>query len=361
MNAAPHHNQMDLVSEGDMAAPSRARRRLLFSAARLFHALCRFAPVIAVGVAVIAIFFAGCGTTKWTETRRTATEQLLISDAMDQAVGRIDFRALSGKTVYLDETYLKDVVDSAYLISSLRQQLLSHGAILKEKRDEADFILEVRSGSVGTDMHSVLIGVPQLNLPSAVSTIGLPTSFPEIPLVKKTRQMAVTKILLFAYNRKTGRPLWQSGTVLAKSDARDVWFFGAGPFQQGAIYDGTQFAGEKLTIDVPLIDLSNGPKESVRLMEEAYYVQSEEESKTGTKDDTASKEPEAATPSQAADKDTKDAKNAVVSSSPQAASPPAPSHPVFPDASLPAGPILGSPTGMRFEDPSVVLPPPVRY
>ncbi|MBC7353530.1 MAG: hypothetical protein H5U08_14305 [Thermogutta sp.] len=231
----------------------------------------------AVGLvlAVICACTVGCGTTKWTETRRTATEQLLISDSMDQAVGRLDFRALSGKKVYLDDTYLKDVVDANYLISSLRQQLLAHGAILRDKKEEADYVVEVRSGAVGTDMHSVLVGVPQVNLPSVVTAVGLPTALPEIPLIKKTQQSAVTKILLFAYNRKTGRPLWQSGAVLAKSDASDVWIFGAGPFQKGTIYQGTQFAGERLPIklpDVPLIDLS-AQREPVSLLEEAFYAE----------------------------------------------------------------------------------------
>lgn len=226
-------------------------------------------------VALLAVIGSGCGTTKWTETRRTATEQLLISDSMDQAVGRIDFRALTGKKVYLDDTYLKDVVDSAYLVSSLRQQLLSHGAILKEKKEEADYVVEVRSGAVGTNQHSVLVGIPQISLPSAVAAVGLPTALPEIPLIKKTQQLAVTKILLFAYNRKTGRPLWQSGVVLASSDARDVWIFGAGPFQKGSIYEGTQFAGSNIPIklpDVPLIDLSTH-REPVSLLEEAFYAE----------------------------------------------------------------------------------------
>lgn len=230
---------------------------------------------VCLAVAVVCACAVGCGTTKWTETRRTATEQLLISDSMDQAVGRLDFRTLAGKKVYLDDTYLKDVVDANYLVSSLRQQLLAHGAILREKKEEADYVVEVRSGAVGTDMHSVLVGVPQVNLPPAVSAVGLPTALPEIPLIKKTQQSAVTKILLFAYNRRTGRPLWQSGAVLAKSDASDVWIFGTGPFQKGTIYQGTQFAGERLPIklpDVPLIDLST-QREPVSLLEEAFYAE----------------------------------------------------------------------------------------
>lgn len=255
----------------------------------------------AVLLAVLTTLASGCGTTKWTETRRTATEQLLISDSMDQAVGRIDFRALTGKKVYLDDTYLKDVVDSPYLVSSLRQQLLAHGAILKDKKEEADYVVEVRSGAVGTNQHSVLVGIPQINLPSAVAAVGLPTALPEIPLIKKTQQLAVTKILLFAYNRKTGRPLWQSGVVLASSDARDVWIFGAGPFQKGSIYQGTQFAGSNIPIklpDVPLIDLSTH-REPVSLLEEAFYAEpltelsesSSQEPPPGRKEDSLSPQP----------------------------------------------------------------------
>lgn len=211
----------------------------------------------------------GCGTSKWTETRRTATEQLLISTSIDQAVSDIDFHALVGKKVSLDETYLKDVVDSSYLVSSLRQQLLAGGAILCEKKDQADYVLEVRSGAVGTDMHSLLVGVPQTNLPSALSAVGAPSNIPEIPFVKRTKQTAVTKILLFAYHRESGRPLWQSGQVLAKSWAQDVWILGAGPIQRGDIYAGTQLAGERL--DIPFINFDR-PERKVSATEEVYFL-----------------------------------------------------------------------------------------
>ena len=41
-------------------------------------------------------------------------------------------------------------------------------------------------------------------------------------------------------------PVWQSGTSLARSEASGIWIMGAGPFQRGSIYDGTQFAGNRL-------------------------------------------------------------------------------------------------------------------
>jgi len=191
----------------------------------------------------------GCGTTRMTDTQRTATEQLLISNAVDQTVSQLDLRFLSGKTVFLDAQFLDSVTDRGYLVSSLRQQLLACGCILQEERTKAIYIVEVRSGGAGTDRHSLLIGVPQMSVPTFVP--GQPSQIPEIPFAKKTDQQGVSKIAVFAYNRVTGQRVWQSGIVEAISSARDVWVLGAGPFRKGTILQGTEFAGEQL----PLPDL----------------------------------------------------------------------------------------------------------
>src|SRR5262249_22617080 len=61
----------------------------------------------------------GCGTTRFSDTTRTATEQLLISHSIDDTVSNLDFRMLAGKRVYLDPQYLDGVTDKGYLISSL--------------------------------------------------------------------------------------------------------------------------------------------------------------------------------------------------------------------------------------------------
>jgi hypothetical protein len=188
----------------------------------------------------------GCGTTRMTDTQRTATEQLLISNAVDQTVSQLDFRFLAGKNVFLDPQYLDDVADRGYLVSSLRQQLLACGCILQEDRAKATYVVEARSGGAGTDRHSLLIGVPQMTVPTFVP--GQPSQIPEIPLAKKTDQQGVSKVAVFAYNRVTGQRLWQSGTVEAISTARDTWVLGAGPFRKGTILHGTEFAGEQIPV-----------------------------------------------------------------------------------------------------------------
>jgi hypothetical protein len=195
---------------------------------------------------VIGALTSGCGTTRQTDTGRAASEMLLISQAVDMAVAKIDFSPLAGQSVFLDTTAVeKDVVDRGYLVSVIRQQLLAHGAKLRDKRDDATYIVEIRSGALGTDRHSLLLGTPAVSLPVVVP--GLPSAnIPEIALMKRSDQRGVAKIGVFAYNRVTGLALWQSGTVDAMSRSHDTWVFGAGPFTRGTIRERAELAGEPL-------------------------------------------------------------------------------------------------------------------
>jgi len=225
-------------------------------------------------ILVCAVMSFGCGTTRWSDTKRTATEQLLISDAMDRAVSRLDFRAVAGKKVFLDAAYIKGVLDSSYLISSLRQHMLASGCVVMDQREESDYVVEVRTGVVGTDRRELLLGVPATILPDTIPVPGVPSSIPEMPLAKKTEQRAVAKIAAFAYNRHSGRPVWQSGIVPIESTAKDIWVLGAGPFQRGNIYEGTKFAGQK--IGIPLINLNAKARAKpgeVSVADEAFFTE----------------------------------------------------------------------------------------
>jgi len=246
-----------------------------------------------------AIVF-GCGTTRWSDTKRTATEQVLLSDAMDRAVSQLDFRALAGKKVYLDPAFIKGATDSEYLVSTMRQHMLASGCILRDKKDDADYIVEVRTGAIGTDRHELLFGVPATELPSMLPLTGVPRAVPEMPFLKKTEQRGVARIAVFAYNSRTGRPVWQSGAIPVESTAKDLWVLGAGPFQRGTIYEGTKFAGDELNI--PLIDpmSSEDGKKSFSVADEAYFSEPVEPeaqmADTTTPDAPVVKEKEPATP-----------------------------------------------------------------
>jgi hypothetical protein len=173
---------------------------------------------------------------------RTATEQLLISDAIDRAVQEVDFSPLSGQTVYLDSTMLKDVTDRNYLVSTVRQHLLASGCTLRDKREEADFIVEARAGAVGTDRNDLLFGIPATNVPQILPLQGMPAAIPEVPLAKRRDQRGIAKISMFAYHRESGLPVWQSGLAVRESSSNDVWVFGAGPFEHGTLHKSKTMA-----------------------------------------------------------------------------------------------------------------------
>lgn len=220
---------------------------------RFADAGARFGLLVAILAPLV-----GCGTTKWSDSPRTATEQLLISDAIDRAISEIDFSALANRSVYLDTRYIITTLDQNYLTSTLRQHMLASGCIIKDKPDDATYVVEVRTGSLGTNRQDLLFGMPATNLPTAgLLPIGS-ASIPEIALVKRTNQQGVCKVAVFAYERMSGRPVWQSGNRKIASRAKDIWVLGTGPFQRGTIYDGTAFAGERL--EVPLVGSKAKPE-----------------------------------------------------------------------------------------------------
>ena len=200
-----------------------------------------------LGCVLLLIAIIGCGTTK----NRTATDQLLLSDAVDRSVAAIDFRPLAGKTVYLDSAYLQSVkgfgfVNSDYIISSLRQQIAAAGCLLQDDRRDAELIVEARIGVLGSDGYQVSYGLPASNLLSTASAIipespPIPT-IPELSLGKRELNEASAKIAAFAYDRISRKAIWQSGLSQSATNAKDMWILGIGPFESGSVREREKLA-----------------------------------------------------------------------------------------------------------------------
>ena len=173
------------------------------------------------------VLICGCTTTSSTNTARTAKEQLLISNAIDQSLSAVDFRPFGGQKVFLDEKYL-DCVDKSYVVGSVRHRMLREGAELVSKADDADILVEVRSGAVGTDTAESFLGVPEVVLPGVVT-------LPEIRVVSRYAQNGTAKIGLVAYDAKTKQALGDGGVSLARSDDNNWYVMGVGPFQTGSV------------------------------------------------------------------------------------------------------------------------------
>lgn len=194
---------------------------------------------------------AGCGATK----SYVATEQLLLSDAVDSSVEQLDFTPLAGQRVFLDTEYVSTVrsktglglVGHEYIISSVRERMLMAGCQLCTERDKADTIAELRLGAMATDGHSLVFGLPATNQVSSIQVDGsrlIPT-LPEISMAKRESMTGGAKVAVFAYDRVTREAVWQSGVAHATSDASDTWVLGIGPRQHGSIHEHDQASGRE--------------------------------------------------------------------------------------------------------------------
>ncbi len=240
-----------------------------------------WALVVLLGcLPVVTLFTSGCGTTQ----SRMATEQILLSAAVDDSISQIDFRDLSGRKVYLDTQFVRNVkgigfVNADYIISSLRQQLVAAHCLIQDNLKDSDYVVEPRVGALGNNGHEISYGIPASNAISSASSL-VPTmpqipTIPELSLAKRNHQSASVKIGVFAYNRHTKHPVWQSGIAQSKSTAKDTWVLGMGPFQRGTIYEGTHFAGGKIGIPLVASDEPDHKHPAIPYSEEFHFTEPE--------------------------------------------------------------------------------------
>ncbi|QDT04518.1 hypothetical protein K227x_29100 [Rubripirellula lacrimiformis] len=209
------------------------------------------AALYASGMIAISGGMIGCGTTK----EYNATQQLVMSDAVDRSISSLDFRPLTGRKVYLDTSYLRQVkgegfVNAEYVTSAMRQQIVGAGCLIQDASTDAEIIIEARIGTLGLDDHAVTFGIPENNVLSTAAGLvpGAPqvASLPEIALGRREAREAAVKVAAFAYDRETRAAVWQSGVRPANATARDTWVMGIGPFQGGSIRRQTKLAGSGL-------------------------------------------------------------------------------------------------------------------
>ena len=172
---------------------------------------------------ILAAALWACETTRLTEPAQTATEQLVITTAIDNAVEMLNETlkpSLPPNTkVYVDTTYLDttpadDLLFTKYEIGAVRDQLLRNGARLVTDKKDADDIVELRTGGQSIDHNTFLVGIPSFPLPIPFTT----ASSPEIALYKRDRRTGVAKLAATVYSESTGVLAASSGPQYGSSD-----------------------------------------------------------------------------------------------------------------------------------------------
>jgi hypothetical protein len=181
-----------------------------------------------------AVVISGCANVRITDPARTATEQFLLSQAAVRAVDLLSFEAVQGRKIYLDASHFSPS-EKDFALSEFRARLLLSGVSIAEKKEDAEIIIEVRSGGVGIDRYESLFGIPSLSAPASSLTNAISLVTPEIAITKKIRQIGFASVSYVAYWADTGEVVASSGPAIGKSNREDWWLFGFGPSTIGDI------------------------------------------------------------------------------------------------------------------------------
>ncbi len=199
-------------------------------------------------LALMAFFAPGCASIRTTDPPRTATEQFLLSQAVEEAIDQLSADALRDRVVFLDTSYLSPTPtpEHTFLTANLRARLLTSGVRLAPSREKAQIIVEPRTGGIGIDRIEYLLGIPSFALPAVTGAVGnVPILTPELAILKSTRLRGYASVAFVAYWSDTGELLASSGPFIGRTWRDDWWLFGTGPRTTGDIPPAQNPTAEK--------------------------------------------------------------------------------------------------------------------
>ena len=164
-------------------------------------------------------FLVGCTTTqRTTQSKRTAVEQLLISESILRSLPKKSNEPLpipSGSTVTLNTSGHKDRPDLTP-DHDLLQEILAgwfgqQGYLIQKDKKNAKYRADIIVSAIGTEEDKTFIGLPPVN-----SQI-IPFSLPELAIYKSENQTGYVKFNINFFEVLTGKFIGSSPNFIADS------------------------------------------------------------------------------------------------------------------------------------------------
>jgi hypothetical protein len=189
----------------------------------MLRARIRFFACPALILAALAL--AACTTIKESSPQRTATEELLISTAVDRAVEQMNLKIPQGTKVFVDADQLQGSDDGKYAAGAMKDRLLRGGAHLVDDKGKADAVVAVRAGALSIDDKQTLVGIDSFDAP--IPFAGQAAKIPQIAVYSDKVRQGVAKIAAFGYSTSDGKLIDITGPHFGYSHqyARTLLFF----------------------------------------------------------------------------------------------------------------------------------------
>lgn len=170
----------------------------------------KIVKALCLGVALVGLLSACSTTQKITNSLRTATEQLLISEAAMRSLPKQSASSLpipQGATVKLDISGIS--ADKDILRGIIAGWLGQQGYTVQEGPENANYRINVVVNSLGTELGNTFFGIPP------VQGSLIPISLPELALYKAEYQTGYASYHFDIFELPSGRFVGSSSPLLA--------------------------------------------------------------------------------------------------------------------------------------------------
>lgn len=121
-----------------------------------------------------------------TNTPRTATEQLLLTESIREAIGAVELPEVAGRSITVSATSLAGDAEVGYVRTALEERARRAGATVVA--EDSDLTLHAMIDTAGTDDRHMGLGIPEISSPAF--------AFPGIYVFDFRRQLGFTKLSL---------------------------------------------------------------------------------------------------------------------------------------------------------------------
>lgn len=181
-------------------------------------------------LSIVIVLIAGCALEQeMSRTPRTAVEQVLLTQAVEQALENLWVRLPEGVNVDVDATGLENdrsrlrttnadlgaidrpSRDIFYIRDLVAAELGRRGYRVSARDTESPYLVRVMAESFGTMQGTIFVGMPP------VQSVLIPFSLPELTLYKNQSQSGYARLHLDIYDNRTGEFLGSTPKLVGRS------------------------------------------------------------------------------------------------------------------------------------------------
>lgn len=161
---------------------------------------------VAIVAALLVPVALACASSDRVTVPRSATEQILSTEAIDRVLAKLEWPEVAGKKLVVQVGGPVESHDRDYLYRSVEVMIAEGGGIVVLDEDVADYELNVLVGAVGIDSGGRLVG-----LKGTANSMIIPFTIPELALYKSSRLDGFAKAEIALLDHKNGGVLFRSG------------------------------------------------------------------------------------------------------------------------------------------------------